>query len=146
MAYTVEKIESISKKLSEMPPVDNKNKQVSKQEAVKMLAKEIRSLQDRGYNLDQIAESLRGEGLEITTPTLKSYLQRTKQTKSKKAKQNKKTTEQIKKKDENKEEIKDKNQEVEKKQSPEKVVNLEKSQRRDSKKGTHNPREDSDKI
>jgi hypothetical protein len=35
-------------------------------------------LQKRGYTLDQISETLRGEGLSIATPTLKSYLQRAK--------------------------------------------------------------------
>lgn len=46
-----------------------------------MLSKEIADLQKRGYTLDQISETLRGEGLSIATPTLKSYLQRAKPTK-----------------------------------------------------------------
>jgi hypothetical protein len=50
----------------------------SKQEAVRILSKEIAALQKRGYTLDQISETLRGEGLNIATPTLKSYLQRAK--------------------------------------------------------------------
>ncbi len=48
-----------------------------------MLAKEIVALQKRGYTLEQIAETLRGEGLAISTPTLKSYLQRIKLGKNK---------------------------------------------------------------
>ena len=43
-----------------------------------MLSKEIAALQKRGYTLEQISETLRGEGLNIATPTLKSYLQRAK--------------------------------------------------------------------
>jgi hypothetical protein len=45
---------------------------------VRVLSKEIAALQKRGYTLDQISETLRGEGLSIATPTLKSYLQRAK--------------------------------------------------------------------
>jgi hypothetical protein len=45
---------------------------------VRILSKEIAALQKRGYTLDQILETLRGEGLSIATPTLKSYLQRAK--------------------------------------------------------------------
>ena len=61
-----------------MPPVEKKKQEHSKQEAVRILAKEIAALQKRGYTLDQISETLRGEGLSIATPTLKSYLQRAK--------------------------------------------------------------------
>lgn len=77
MKYTEDQIEAIAKKLREMPPVEKK-KQYSMQEAVRLLAKEIALLQKRGYTLDQISEILRGEGLSIATPTLKSYLQRAK--------------------------------------------------------------------
>lgn len=78
--YTTEKIESIAEKLRSMPVVDKKQRQHSKQESVKMLAKEIAMLRKRGYLLAQISEILRGEGLDVSTPTLKSYLQRSKQT------------------------------------------------------------------
>ncbi len=78
MKYTTEQLEAIAKKLREMPPVEKKKQKHSKQEAVKLLSKEIAALQKRGYTLEQIAETLRGEGLSIATPTLKSYLQRAK--------------------------------------------------------------------
>jgi hypothetical protein len=74
--YTIEKIEAIAEKFRNMPPPEQEKMHCSKQEAVSMLYKEIQALQKRGYKLEQIAEALRGEGLEITTPTLKSYLQR----------------------------------------------------------------------
>jgi len=74
--YTIEKIEAIAEKFRNMPPPEPEKRLCSKQEAVAMLSKEIQALQKRGYKLEQIAEALRGEGLEITTPTLKSYLQR----------------------------------------------------------------------
>jgi methionine synthase II (cobalamin-independent) len=81
MEYTTEQIEIIASKLREMPEVDKKKQKHSKQKAVKMLSKEINALQKRGYTFDQISEMLRGEGLSIATPTLKSYLQRVKSAK-----------------------------------------------------------------
>jgi hypothetical protein len=45
---------------------------------VKELTDEIIALQQRGYTIEEVAESLRERGLEITTPTLKNYLQRVK--------------------------------------------------------------------
>lgn len=83
MGYTTEQLETIAARLKAMPPIEKKKQEHSKQDSIKILAKEITSLQKRGYSLDQIAETLRGEGLDITTPTLKSYLQRIKATKSK---------------------------------------------------------------
>lgn len=77
MKYTTKQTEAIAAKLRNMPTVEKKQL-LSKQEAVRVLAKEIASVQKRGYTLDQISEMLRGEGLDIATPTLKSYLQRAK--------------------------------------------------------------------
>lgn len=79
-AYSGEQIENISKKLRSMPPVEKAKRQMNKQEAIKLLVKEIKIMQNRGYSLDQIAETLRGEGLDISTHTLKIYLQRAKRT------------------------------------------------------------------
>ena len=42
------------------------------------LAQELIALQQRGYTIEEVAGSLRERGLEITTPTLKNYLQRAK--------------------------------------------------------------------
>jgi DNA-binding transcriptional MerR regulator len=82
MSYTVEKVEKVAEKLRSLPPApENKKRQVSKQEAVKILADEITSLQKRGYSIEQIAELMRGEGLDFATPSLRSYLQRAKQKK-----------------------------------------------------------------
>lgn len=76
--YTAEKLEIIANYLKAMPPVEKKMQEFSKQEAVKILTKEIAALQKRGYSLAQISDALKGQGLEIATPTLKSYLQRAK--------------------------------------------------------------------
>ena len=78
VAYKAEQLESIAAKLRAMPPAEKKPKEHTKQEAIKILAREIKAMQVRGYSLDAISDTLRGEGIAITTPTLKSYLQRTK--------------------------------------------------------------------
>ena len=76
MKLTTEKIEAIALKLRELPAIEKKKAEVSKQDAVKLLAKEIVAMQKRGYTLLQISEALRGEGLSLSTPTLRSYLQK----------------------------------------------------------------------
>jgi hypothetical protein len=78
MGYTVEQVEEIATKLRALPKIEPPPKDLTKSDVVKMLAKEIKSLQKRGYTLEQIASSLKGEGLDISTPTLKSYLQKAK--------------------------------------------------------------------
>lgn len=78
MKYTTEQLDAIAAKLRDMPLVEKKKQEHSKQDAVRVLYKEIAALQKRGYTLDQISETLSGEGLSIATPTLKSYLQRAK--------------------------------------------------------------------
>ena len=92
MGYSNEKLEAIAAKLKIMPVIEKKKQEHNKQDSIKVLAKEIAALQKRGYTLDQIAETLRGEGLDITTPTLKSYLQRIKAGKNKEPKKEQKNT------------------------------------------------------
>lgn len=78
MGYTVKQVEEIASKLRALPAIEPPPKDLTKSDVVKMLAKEIKSLQKRGYSLEQIASSLKGEGLDISTPTLKSYMQKAK--------------------------------------------------------------------
>lgn len=68
--FTDEQIREIGKQLGELPPVPGH----TKRQAIAMLAGEIRKLQERGYNLRQVAEQLRSLGLNITSGTLGSYL------------------------------------------------------------------------
>lgn len=86
MKYTTEQLDNIAAKLRDMPAVEKPKQELSKQAAVAVLVREITSLRKRGYTLVQIAEALRGEGLDIATPTLKNYLQRTKPAPKNKAK------------------------------------------------------------
>jgi hypothetical protein len=78
MALTHAQIEQIAQKLRKMPPAPPAVVNVTKQEAVRLLDREISGLQRKGYSLEQIVESLRGEGLDLSTPTLKSYRSRAK--------------------------------------------------------------------
>ena len=73
---TVETVEQISAKLKELPAVENKKRPVSKQEAIKLLAKDIKAMQARGYTLDQVSEQLKEFGVLLAIPTLRSYLKR----------------------------------------------------------------------
>jgi hypothetical protein len=76
---TVQQIEDLSKKLKGMPPVAKTDQKKSKQEAVAILSDEIAGMKEKGYSLEMIADALKGGGLTLTVPTLKSYLQRAKQ-------------------------------------------------------------------
>lgn len=88
MKYTKEQVEKIKEKLNNLPPIED-SKELSKQEAIKMLQKDILLLQKRGYSLEKITEVLKQEGVELSTPTLKSYLQRGKTKKEAKPKETK---------------------------------------------------------
>lgn len=77
--YTTGFLKSMAERMREMPEVEPAERIHSKQESISFLAKEISGMQKRGYTLDQISEFLRGGGMDIATPTLKSYLQRAKQ-------------------------------------------------------------------
>ena len=78
MKYTFQTAEELATKLRELPPADLTQRRMTKQAIIRHLAAEIAAMQQRGHSLEQVAESLCGFGLAITTPTLKSYLQRTK--------------------------------------------------------------------
>ena len=78
MPLTIEAVEKIATELKSLPPIENKQREVSKQEAVRLLAKEIGALQQRGYTLEQVSTLLQSKGLEVSTATLKNYLRRAK--------------------------------------------------------------------
>lgn len=78
MAYTRDNANKIADALRSLPAAEAARKELSKQGMVNYLAAEILGLQERGYTIVQIAESLRVVGLEITTATLKTYLRRMK--------------------------------------------------------------------
>jgi hypothetical protein len=85
MTYTLEQTEEMVSALRALPAMDSSQRRLTKQAVVKRLAREIAALQARGYTIEQIVECLRGIGFEISTPTLKSYLQRAKNRRGKDA-------------------------------------------------------------
>jgi hypothetical protein len=86
MDYTLENANRLVEELRAIPPKDPSKRKLDKQGMVRILANELVALQQRGYTIEEVAESLRGRGLEITTPTLKNYLQRTKSETDKRSK------------------------------------------------------------
>jgi len=78
MTYTVEQVDQVADWLRALPAIDDSQRRMDKQGAVKRLAAEIAALQERGYTIEQVADGITGRGIQITTPTLKTYLQRIK--------------------------------------------------------------------
>ena len=76
--YTTDELEKIALKLKKLPEIEKSKQKHSKQEAINYLKKEIISLQKRGYSLINIADTLKGVGIDISTPTLRNYLTRAK--------------------------------------------------------------------
>lgn len=74
--YTTEEIKAVSAKLRALPTIDKHKRQHTKQETIELLAKDIQTLRHRGYTFDQVAAALRDAGIEITTSTLRNYLDR----------------------------------------------------------------------
>lgn len=83
MEYTIETARRLAEELRAIPAKDPAQRRLDKQAMVRELAEELIALQQRGYTIEEVAESLRGRGFEITTPTLKNYLQRAKTTAAK---------------------------------------------------------------
>jgi len=83
MTIKVETIEAVREKMKGAPEVAKAKRTVSKQESIKELKREIEAMQKKGYTLDDIAKFMTEGGIQITTPTLKSYLQRSKPAKAK---------------------------------------------------------------
>ncbi len=72
MKYTVETVGAIAEKLKALPKVETTKQEVSKSEAVRLLSKEIRAMQKKGYTFRMIAEILTSNELSITESVLKS--------------------------------------------------------------------------
>lgn len=78
MDYTIEQIDQVGAGLLALPPLDASKRKLDKQAAVRRIKEQIATAQQRGYTLEQIAQNMTALGIQITTPTLKSYLQRAK--------------------------------------------------------------------
>lgn len=85
MTYTLEQTEEMVSALRALPAMDSSKRRLNKQAVVRQMARDIAGLQARGYTIEQVVECLHGIGFEISTPTLKSYLQRVKNRRGKDA-------------------------------------------------------------
>jgi hypothetical protein len=74
MSITVDDIEALRRVLAELPR--HQPKQVSKQEAVALLASELSAAQRRGYKPDELAQLFAERGITINAATLRGYLRR----------------------------------------------------------------------
>lgn len=90
--YEPAELDKMAAGLRALPAMDPSKRRTNKQGAVRYLAKEIAAVQARGYTVEEIVESLHGLGLDITTPTLKSYLQRAKNRAAKGSKARRRST------------------------------------------------------
>ena len=70
---TIEKIEEISQKLKSLPKIE-RERRITKREAVLRMKTVIARLQKDGYTLEAVALKLTESGLQISAATLKSYL------------------------------------------------------------------------
>jgi hypothetical protein len=82
MPLTRAQVALMAEKARRMPPAPPAEANVTKQEAVRLLAREIAGLRRKGYKLEQIVASFRGDGLDPSTATMKSYLSRVKASRS----------------------------------------------------------------
>ncbi len=64
MSYTLEKAEEMARALRTLPAMDESKRRLSKQAVVKHLVAEIAALQQRGYTIEQVVESLQGVGFD----------------------------------------------------------------------------------
>jgi len=74
--YTMDEANSIVEALRALPAKDPSQRRLDKQAVIRHIVDEIKALQERGYALEEVASILTDKGVELTTPTLKSYLQR----------------------------------------------------------------------
>jgi len=75
MSITVQDVEALRSLLAELPR--HEAREVTKQEAVALLASEIRAAQRRGYPPEELARILSERGVPINVATLRGYLRRT---------------------------------------------------------------------
>jgi hypothetical protein len=74
MAITIDDIEELRRRLTALPR--NQPREVSKQEAIALLASELGAARRRGYSPEELARLLSEQGVAINAATLRGYLRR----------------------------------------------------------------------
>lgn len=69
-----EKISAAKKRLQALPVKPKTPKSVPLSEAIRQIKNEVQAALKRGYTFDEIALALKEDGIEVGTPTLKSYV------------------------------------------------------------------------
>jgi hypothetical protein len=71
-----ERIEAARSRLRALPEKPRTPKAFSIAEAIRQIKTEVRAALKRGYTFDEIAQALKEDGIDVGTPTLKSYVSR----------------------------------------------------------------------
>jgi hypothetical protein len=71
-----ERIEAAKSRLRALPEKPKASKAFSMAEAIRQIKNEVRAALKRGYTFDEIAQALKEDGIDVGTPTLKSYVSR----------------------------------------------------------------------
>ncbi len=74
MSVTIDDIEALRRVLTELPR--HQPKEVSKQDAIALLASELGAARRRGYTPDELARIFSERGVDINAATLRTYLRR----------------------------------------------------------------------
>lgn len=72
MAITIDRVEALRRHLAELPR--NQPREVTKQEAITLLATELGAAKRRGYSPEELARLLSENGIAINVATLRGYL------------------------------------------------------------------------
>lgn len=72
MAITIDHVEALRRHLAELPR--NQPREVTKQEAITLLATELGAAKRRGYSPEELARLLSENGIAINVATLRGYL------------------------------------------------------------------------
>jgi IS30 family transposase len=92
MGYTLSKVQEIARKAKELQPKPDEKRELNKAEVIKTLAVEIDDLLKRGFSMEDVKQFLNGEGVDISSSTLKAYVYAQRSKSAGKAKKRKKTT------------------------------------------------------
>jgi hypothetical protein len=93
MEYAIAVLERVRARLAALPKPDERNKKLSKQDSVGFLAKDLVASLRNGHTIEEIASVLAAEGVEMSPVALKSYLQRSRSDKRKRARRGRASSE-----------------------------------------------------
>ena len=77
--YTLANVKELGEHLAKLPPKprEQKTENLGAADLVRTIRKEIRAAMSRGYTMGDIVSAAKSMGFDLSTPTLKKYLQAT---------------------------------------------------------------------